>query len=286
MVSRVFKIKPKRLYWQAFIEAWQNSGTSQLSFCKERKLDYKTFRRWRKMFEENGGYKLEPIKKKRKKRTNPYHTGYRGKARQAFWAMHVEALWWSGLSVPSYARAHRLSRYTLAKWRDKLMAEPEGINWRNFVHPSARPEINPEKLSPMTKPMTKQLSPGTDPSKDSRSNRRNFTPTQKRAIVLETNLPNITVSDVARRYNLATSVLFRWRRDFDMTQEEAAKLASVQIIDKTSNHAAGDKFLQKLLPSRQGMIAIELADGQQVFVPEGTDPEEVKAYITSREKQS
>ena len=44
----------------------------------------------------------------------------RSRAAQAFWAMHVEALNWSGMSVREYATALRLSPTSLRKWRDRF----------------------------------------------------------------------------------------------------------------------------------------------------------------------
>jgi len=43
----------------------------------------------------------------------------RSRAVQAFCAMHVEALNWSGMSVHDYATALLLSPWSLRKWRDR-----------------------------------------------------------------------------------------------------------------------------------------------------------------------
>ena len=44
------------------------------------------------------------------------------------------------------------------------------------------------------------------------STRRAWSAAEKRAIVAETELPGATVSEVARRHHLHSSLLFRWRR--------------------------------------------------------------------------
>jgi transposase len=54
------------------------------------------------------------------------------------------------------------------------------------------------------------------------STRRSFSKAQKRAIVAEIEL-GATVSEVARRHNVHTSLLFRWRRDFASTLDRPAK---------------------------------------------------------------
>jgi len=285
MVARIFRVRPKRLYWQVYIEVWQNSGKSQMGFCREHSLCYKTFRRWKEMFEENGGYELKQLKKPRRKFVKKAPSSYRGKALQAFWAMHVEAWWWSGLTAASYCKAHRLSRVSLARWRDILMDQEEDINWRELVHPSARPEVNRKSLSTGAKPSAKNSAPiidGTD-AKAGKPNRRSFSLKEKRAIVLETELPNITVSEVARRHKIVTSMIFRWRSQFDCIKLEKANLKIVDVIDRGSKHKSSDDFLQKLLPSTKGKVAVGLPDGRQVFVDEGSDPDEVREYIANKE---
>lgn len=131
--------------------------------------------------------------------------------------MHVEAWWWSGLTAASYCKAHRLSTTTLAKWRDLLMDQEEDINWRELVHPSARPEVKRKSVSTSAKPSAKNSAPIVEEvkAKTSQHNRRSFSLKEKRAIVLETELPNVTVSEVAQRHKIVTSMLFRWRSQFD-----------------------------------------------------------------------
>jgi len=60
----------------------------------------------------------------------------RSRGIQAFWAMHVEAMNWSGMSVREYAAAQSLLPTSLKKWRDRLrefgyVAEGHGSlgNW-------------------------------------------------------------------------------------------------------------------------------------------------------------
>lgn len=64
-------------------------------------------------------------------------TDVRNRGTQAFWAMHVEALNWSGMGVREYAAALRLSPYALRKWRDRLDECEVEIDWRAHLHPSA-----------------------------------------------------------------------------------------------------------------------------------------------------
>ena len=63
------------------------------------------------------------------------------KAVQAFWAMHVEALSWSGLTAKAYAEGHRISVNSLGTWRARLDADPVKVDWRARLHPSLRATI-------------------------------------------------------------------------------------------------------------------------------------------------
>jgi transposase len=54
------------------------------------------------------------------------------------------------------------------------------------------------------------------------STRRSWSVAQKRAIVGEVGVGDATLSDVARRHSIHTSLLFRWRRDLDAEVPVAA----------------------------------------------------------------
>jgi hypothetical protein len=49
-------------------------------------------------------------------------TDVRNRGAQAFWAMRVQAMNWSGIGVRERAAALRLSPYALRKWRDADLA--------------------------------------------------------------------------------------------------------------------------------------------------------------------
>jgi len=295
MTSRVFRIKPRRVYWQTHIEAWQRSGVSQRAYCDGHRICLQTFRRWLKMFEEDAGQKLERAEKRRKKRARTLSAGKRSKAVQAFWAMHVEAWQWSGLNASAYAKVHHLTRQTLVKWRDRLEAEPEGIDWRELVHPSARPRTNSGRISTGAKTSAKERpaetvltdSPSVDPPRDGRSNRRSFTDEEKRAIVMEAEAPEVSVAAVARRHEIATSMIFRWRTQFGLGRGKPAQLAAVRVAEERPGRRHGIRpeavVLSDLLPMPNGMAAVDLPDGRRVFAPAGSDPEAVRRTVAERE---
>ena len=209
--------------------------------------------------------------------------------------MHVEAWQWSGLSASAYAKVHHLTRQTLVKWRDRLEAEPEGIDWREMLHPSARPRTNGGRISTGAKTSAKAQSAETvltdslpaDPPRDGRSSRRSFTSEQKRAIVMEAEAPGVSVAAVARRHEIATSMVFRWRSQFGLGRGKPARLAAVRIAEERPGRKQGAGpeavVLSDLLPVPEGMVAVDLPDGRRVFAPAGSDPETVRRHVAERE---
>ncbi len=100
-----------------------------------------TFDRWLK---ETGDVKAlaHLVKPKPRRGNSPLCPSKRSAAVQAFWAMHVEALNWSGLTAKHYAAAHSLSADTLRRWRGMIAAGEVAIDWRTRLHPSALPKIS------------------------------------------------------------------------------------------------------------------------------------------------
>lgn len=107
--------------------------------------------------------------------------------------------------------------------------------------------------------------PMTNPPHVTLSTRRIWSATEKRAIVAETEAPGATVSVVARRHNLHSSLLFRWRR---------AALGAARVREAPS----APVFVPLTLPGPAdpplpvlagGTIEIELAGGHRLRV-EGT----------------
>lgn len=63
--------------------------------------------------------KAELEREERRRRKGKRLSGdQRSKAVRAYWAMHVEALNWSGMSVTHYEQALDISAYSLRRWRD------------------------------------------------------------------------------------------------------------------------------------------------------------------------
>ena len=62
---------------------------------------------------------------------------------------------------------------------------------------------------------------------------RFFSDEQKRAIAMESDLPGVSVSQIARKHGIVTGLLFRWRVQFGVAQKQRARLATVALTDGT-----------------------------------------------------
>jgi len=293
-------------YWSLHVEACRRSGLSRMEYCGQHGLKPKTFARWMKHLvgvdeAHRHAEELRELRRKERRqqrKTNGgrrprfgVRTDMRSRAAQAFWAMHVEALNWSGMSVRDYAAALFLSPSSLRKWRDRLDDGEVEIDWRAHLHPSARPRISTSandsaKGAPVENILT--TTPAPDSSPPARKQRRSFTDAEKHAIVLETEQRGATVSQVARAHGLVTSVLFRWRAELGFGKSKADNLVAVRIADERGicDADSAAAVLQNVLPIPPGAVAVELADGRRVFAPPGSDPEAVRQHIAKRQEDA
>jgi transposase-like protein len=287
--TRRFKNRARREWWLIHIEAWQRSGLPRSRYCAQQRLCLTTFVRWLRLI---GDVKPAEYKVQRAHRRGPSRLGRskRSTAIQAFWAMHVEALNWSGQTVTHYAAALNISAHSLRRWRDLFEAEELSIDWRAKLHPSALPKISTRTSSAAKESGVESDLPGAangEPSTDGRPNRRHFTHEQKLAIVLECERPGATISAVARAHKLATSALFRWRAELGYGRKETVKLAAVKLPNARSAGGARNDavalVLHDMLQQPDGMEVVELADGRRVFAPIGSDPNAVRHHVAEQE---
>ena len=289
MGARYFEHRARRAWWATHLEAWRRSGVSRTEYCRLHRLTKSTFDRWLGALNSLESAR-EEARKRRKRTREPLSTDKRNKAVQAFWAMHVEALNWSGVSAKDYAAVHHISVYSLRTWRARLDAAPLQIDWRARLHPSASATISSGASSAAKEQSVENsLTDAADvaPARDGRSNRRSFTDAEKVAIVMEAEQPGVSAAAVCRRHNIATSMIFRWRAQFAVRQREQAELAAVRVSHGEHGGepatAVETLDLQNLLPVPDGMEAVELADGRKVFASIGSNPHAVRKRIAERE---
>jgi transposase-like protein len=125
--ARYFEHKARRAWWATHLEAWRRSGVTRTEYCRLHRLTKSTFDRWLGALNSLESAR-EEARKRRKRTREPVSTDKRNKAVQAFWAMHVEALNWSGVSAKDYAAGHHISVYSLRTWRARLEAEQPGVS--------------------------------------------------------------------------------------------------------------------------------------------------------------
>jgi transposase len=114
------------------------------------------------------------------------------------------------------------------------------------------------------------------------STRRRWSEAQKRAIVAEICAPGGSVSEVARRHALHTSLLFRWRRDFgrfaeDIPVRSTPAFMAVALAPPATADAAAT--------SRSGVIEIVIAGGRLVRVGADVDTAALTRIIDALEKR-
>ncbi len=276
-------------YWSMHVEAWRQSGLNRTEYCRHHGLSKTTFDKWmkhlvseedaRKHAEYLAQLRRQESREQREKRLRKrarlryaVSTDVRSRAVQAFWAMHVEAMNWSGMGVREYAAALNLSPYSLRKWRDRLEDGEVEIDWRAHLHPSARPVVSTSANGTRAESRLTGSSKD-DPEASRQPVRRFFSDDEKRAIALESDQPGVSVSQVARKHGIVTGMLFRWRVQFGVAQKKRAKLASVMLPDG----ALAARLLRDLVRPPNGMMVVDLPDGRRVFVPDGSDPDTVRS---------
>lgn len=292
--------KAKRAWWDVHVQAQRASGLNGASYCRKQGLNYDTFRMWKRAIEDWEAQKSEH-RRQWKRRYQPISQDKRRQATQAFWAMHVEAWTWSGLTLREYSGTHRLSPFSLKRWRNIVESAEFEIDWRRMLHPSSLPLIS-NKISTRTKeePARLDLTNAIDPTVREQARRiaegieeaspprekrrrRRFTTEQKIAILLEVERHGESMSSISRAYGLSTSLLFRWREKFGLGHEKPTVLVPVTMIEDHDARAGTPSLLTDLMPCPPGMAVVELEDGRRVFAPAGIDPEAVRREVAERE---
>ena len=236
MGARYFEHKARRACWATHLEAWRRSGVTRTEYCRLHRLTKSTFDRWLSALNSLESVR-EEARKRRKRTREPVSGDKRNKAVQAFWAMHVEALNWSGMSVRDYATAPLFSPWSLHKWCDRLADGEVEIEWRAHLHPSARPRISTSandsaKGAPveniLTPPSVSAPSPPAGKLGTAWQMRRSARSRSK------TSRPVRRIRRSPAR-GIVTGALFRWRAERGFGKSKAANLVVVRIADERRN---------------------------------------------------
>jgi len=113
--------------------------------------------------------------------------------------------------------------------------------------------------------------------------RRRWPRSQKEAIVAELSGPAASVSAVARKYSIAPSLLFRWRRELGSTKPPTIRtepaFVPVGLPAPASAHASSPRWAGK-----DGVIEIELVGGRRLRVDGSVDVNALRRMIEALER--
>ena len=111
------------------------------------------------------------------------------------------------------------------------------------------------------------------------STRRDWSPSEKRAIVAESSTPGANVSAIARRHGVAQSLLYRWRKDAAVGAGTAPAFVPVEI-------AALPPPERSLAPAAASIIEIVLVCGRVVRAGADIDADKLAAIIAALEAKA
>lgn len=216
---------------------------------------------------------------------------------RAFWRGHFEVWALSGLTQREYCKRHGLSLKSFGNWRAQLKREDAvGPKARWGRYPRLRPSSGPSSKRRPGKPLVEKVAPARPPISTENAaagHRRKFSEEAKRRIVEEACQPNVSVSRVARRYGITTSLLFRWRQALGVTPAaEGGGFLPVKIADEAAV-AAGDAsggasaaspslIIERPAPG----IEIELIGGRRVRFDRDVDAETMKRVVSALESEA
>ena len=110
-----------------------------------------------------------------------------------------------------------------------------------------------------------------------RRKRRVWSDDEKRTICAQTRVPGVSVSQVARRYDVNANLVFKWLREgwlpADAAREEAACFLPVEIVGRAS---PTEPVIKEPADNR---IEIELAGGHSLRISGTYDPDALARLI-------
>lgn len=115
-----------------------------------------------------------------------------------------------------------------------------------------------------------------------RRKRRFWSDAEKRMICVQARLPGVSVSQVARRYDVNANLVFSWLRDprfapGEEAVEEHVGFLPVEIIDGEAEPHR--EPAEADAPAPEGCIDMELAGGHRLRITGAYDPEALARLI-------
>jgi Transposase len=140
---------------------------------------------------------------------------------EAFWRAHHEAWIESELNQREYCEAYGIPLKAFGNWRAKFKAEPQPLARKVLYRRGSLSHALSHGLSHGFSHDLPGSGPIVPPARE--GHRRRFSEADKRQILREAMRPDSRFSEVARRYEIAERVLFRWKQE---TAPAAAPLSN------------------------------------------------------------
>ncbi len=196
------------------------------------------------------------------------------------WAKHIEQQRRGGQTQRAYCAEHGLQPRVFRRWAQRVArVSPSGVRASDSAGPSASTIAEDAPLPHPVQEILVRAEP-----------RRRWTEDQKLRLVEETFAAGSSISRVARKYGVHTSVLFRWRRQLagppsgrDPAAIKAATFAPVQIVPEQlqlpppAPHPAPSAAVG---PGASGLIEIELTNGHRIRVDRDVDAAALRRVLS------
>ena len=106
-----------------------------------------------------------------------------------------------------------------------------------------------------------------------RRRRRVWDDDEKRRIVAQTRVPGVSVSQVARRYDVNANLVFKWLRDPRFKPyEEACPFLPIEVVAEPPRPASD-------MAAPEGKIEITLSNGHRVSISGSFDPDALSRLL-------
>ena len=111
--------------------------------------------------------------------------------------------------------------------------------------------------------------------------RREWSPLEKRRIVIEASISGANVSAVARRHGIAPPLLYRWRKELSVADPTASAAFLPVLIEQAARPLLNPKIVS---PSAASLIEIILTNGRMVRVGADVDTAALVRIVAALEK--
>ena len=147
---------------------------------------------------------------------------------ERFWRAHHEAWKRSDLNQREYCEAQRLPQKGFENWRQIFRREPEPpppklLHRRGGLSHTLSHTLN-HTLSHVAYPSS---APYVAPPRE--GHRRRFSDVDRARILAEADQPEVSVSEVARRYAIDRRILCRWKQE--LATAKAPEFVAVEIVE-------------------------------------------------------